>query len=43
VIRPAVDSGDQTGLEPWIERFRAEFCPSPPVGFDLAVLEAFAA
>jgi hypothetical protein len=38
-----LNRGDQTDLEPWIERFRVEFCLSPPVGFDLAVLEAFAA
>jgi hypothetical protein len=35
--------GDQTGLEPWIERFRLEFCLSPPRDFDLAALEALAA
>lgn len=28
---------------PWVERFRQEFCLAPPVGFDLAALEALAA
>ena len=38
-----IDRGSETELETWIERFREEFCLSPPVGFDLATLEAFAA
>ncbi|HZU95667.1 MAG TPA: hypothetical protein VFF73_03085 [Planctomycetota bacterium] len=30
--------GGHTTLEPWMERFRVEFCIAPPTGFDLAVL-----
>jgi hypothetical protein len=35
--------GGQTELEPWIERFCVEFCLSPPVGFDLVLLERLVA
>jgi hypothetical protein len=34
--------GGQTGIELWIERFRVEFCLSPPTGLDLPALEVIA-
>jgi hypothetical protein len=37
------DRGGQTSIEPWIERFRVEFCLSAPPDFDLMALEVFAA
>jgi hypothetical protein len=37
-----LDRGEQTSLEPWIERFRVDFCLSQPLDFDLAVLESIA-
>jgi hypothetical protein len=32
-----------TGIELWVERFRVEFCLSPPANYVLAAFEALAA
>ena len=41
--RGPIDTGGETGIEPWIERYRLEFCLSLPADFDLAALEGIAA
>jgi len=37
------DRGSQTDIEPWIERFTADFCLALPTDFDLVALAALAA
>lgn len=37
------DRGSETTIEPWLERYRQEFCLAPPADLDLAALEALTA
>jgi hypothetical protein len=39
----SVDRGRETGIEPWLEQYRQEFCLAPPAELDLTALEALAA